>query len=264
MTEKSKVEMTFWDHLTELIKRLRKILYALIISTIVAMVFPATLDFSKLSSENLFYPTITTLVIFDFEQRFLPEGASLLPLSPFAVLEVYMFISLILGLVISSPFISYELYKFLNPALHKPEKKLIFQFVTSFACLFIFGFVLGYFLVVPTTMRTLFAFSSMLNLTPYYDFAEFYSLIGLTLFICSIVFTFPTYIVMLVKAGILQTGQLTKYRKYLYGGILVLIALVDPDPTIITELILFLPIVILMEISILIGKRIEKTREKTN
>jgi len=256
--------MTFWDHLTELIKRLRRILYSLIISTVVVMVFPVTLDFSGMSPENPFYPTITTLVIRNFEQRFLPEGAGLLPMSPFAVLEVYMFISLILGLVISSPFVSYELYNFLNPALHKPEKKMMFQFVASFAGLFILGFALGYFLVVPTTMRTLFGFSSMLNLTPYYDFAEFYSMIGLSLFVCSILFTFPIYIVLLIKAGILRTEQLTKSRKFLYGGVLILIALVDPDPTIITESILFLPIVILTETSILIGKRLEKARDKAN
>lgn len=264
MTEKSKVEMTFWDHLTELIKRLRRILYFLIISTIVAMIFPVTLNFSGISPENPFYPTITTLVIQNFEQRFLPEGASLLPMSPFAVLEVYMFVSLILGLVISSPFVSYELYKFLNPALHKPEKKMIFQFVASFAGLFLLGFVLGYFLVVPTTVRTLFGFSSMLNLIPYYDFTEFYSMIGLSLLVCSMLFTFPIYIVLLVKAGILRTGQLTKYRKFLYGGVLILISIVDPDPTIITESILFLPIVILTEASILMGKRIEKARAKEN
>jgi len=262
VAEERKVELTFWDHLIELMKRLRMIFYSLIIATIFAMMFPVTLDFSGLSPSNPFYPTITTLVVKDLQQRFLPPEAQLLPLSPFAPLEVYMLISLVLGFVISSPVISFELYKFLNPALYKHERKSVLQFVMSFACLFIFGFFLGYFFVVPITMRTLFMFSRLLDLPPIYDFTEFFSLVGLSLFLCGMVFTFPTYVVMLVKVGILQTKQLTKYRKFLYGGILILIAIVDPEPSLVTESLLFLPIVVLMEISILISKRIEKTREK--
>ena len=256
-----KVEMGFWDHLVELLKRLRMMLYSVIVSTIIVMVFPITLEFSDFSASNPFYPTITSYVIKDFQQRFLPTDAQLLPLSPIAPLEVYMFTSVIIGLAISSPVISYEFYKFLNPALHTRERRTIVQFVGSFVGLFVFGFALAYLLVVPVTMRTLFTFSRMLGLPPVYDFTEFMSVIGLSLLICGLVFTFPTYIILLVKVGILKIGQLTKNRKYLYGGILIIIAFVDPEPGLVTEALLFIPIVILMESTILIAKRIEKRRE---
>lgn len=257
------VELSFWDHLVELTKRMRVILVSLIVSTIVVMTVPVTLDFTSfLSTTNPFYPTMATLVIRDFQQKFLPPEAQLLPMSPFAPMEVYMLISVVLGVVISTPVISYELYKFLNPALHKHERKAALQFVASFAGLFIFGFMLGYLYIVPTTIRTAVIFSKMLGLSALlYSFNEFFSMVSLSLLLSSMIFTFPIYIVLLVKVGILHTRQLTKNRKYLYGGVLILIAFLDPEPGLVTEGILFIPIIILLETSIIIAKRIEKKRE---
>jgi sec-independent protein translocase protein TatC len=88
--------------------------------------------------------------------------------------------------------------------------------------------------------------------------------VGTVLRICGLIFTFPTYIYLLVKANILKTEKLTKNRKYMYGLILIGIAVLDPDPTMITEIITFIPIVILMELTLLISKRIEKKRESAD
>lgn len=253
--------MSFLDHTKELLNRLRMILYSVIISTIIVTLMPVSLDFS---ATNLFYSTVTSSVIRNLQERFLPTEAELLPLSFLAPLEVYVFVSIILGVIISLPVISYELYKFINPALYSHEKKAVLQFVVSFFGLFIFGFVLGYLYVVPATMRMLFMFSNLLNLPPKYDFAAFFSLIGFTLLLCGLIFTFPTYIVLLVKANILKTESLTKNRKYLYGVLLILIAIVDPEPGLVTEGLIFIPLVILTEISIIIAKRIEKAREASD
>jgi sec-independent protein translocase protein TatC len=264
MTGDKKVDMTLMDHLMELLNRLRMVVLSVIVSTIIVMLLPISIDFSSFSAENPFYTTITSLVIRNLQERFLPAEAELLPLSFIAPLEVYVFVSLILGVLISLPVISYELYKFINPALHIRERKAAFQFVAAFAGLFLFGFTLGYLFIVPMTMRVMLLFSKLLNLPPKYDFAEFFSTIGFSLLICGLIFTFPTYIVLLVKAGILKTKSITSNRKYLYGGFIVLIAIIDPEPSLITESIIFLPILILTEISILIAKRIERTREATS
>jgi len=258
MVEKKKVDMTFLDHLVELLNRVRMILYSVIISTVLVMLLPVSIDFS---TGNLFYATITSSLITHLQERFLPVEAELLPLSFLAPLEVYVFISLILGVIISLPVISYELYKFINPALYGREKKAALPFVASFASLFIFGFVLGYLYIIPSTIRMLFSFASLLNLPPKYDFSAFFSLVGFTLLLCGLIFTFPMYIILLVKAGILKTESITKNRKYLYGVLFILIAIVDPEPGLVTEGFLFIPLVILTEVSIIIAKRIEKARK---
>ena len=258
MSEKKKSELTFWDHLTELLNRVRTILYSVVIATVAVMLIPIGLDFSV---TNPFYTTITSFVILNMQERFLPPEAQLLPLSFTAPLEVYIFVSVILGVTISLPVISYEFYKFINPALRKGERTAALQFVISFAGLFAFGFAIGYLFVMPATMQMLFSFSNLLELPPLYDFAAFFSIVGFSLFLSGLVFTFPIYIVLLVKAGILKTSSITKNRKYLYGGLLVVIALLDPEPGLITEGFVFLPLVVLTEVSILISKRVEKSRE---
>lgn len=256
--------MTFLQHTKELLNRLRTILYSVAISTIIVMLMPASTDFSDFSLTNLYYATITSSLIKNLQERFLPAEAELLPLSFLAPLEVYIFVSIILGVVISLPVIAYELYKFINPALYKHERKAALQFVASFFGLFIFGFVLGYLYIVPITMRMLFSFSSLLGLPPKYDFASFFSVVGFTLLLCGLIFTLPIYIVLLVKAGILETRYVTKNRKYLYGILIIMIAILDPEPGLVTESLVFIPLVILTEVSIIIAKRIEKAREAAN
>ena len=258
MNEKKKSELTFWDHLTELFNRARLMLYSVVISTIAVMLIPIGLDFSV---TNPFYTTITSFVIINMQESFLPDEVQLLPLSFTAPLEVYIFVSVILGVTISLPVISYELYRFINPALHKNERNAALQFVLSFASLFVFGFIIGYVFVMPATMRMLFSFSNLLDLPPLYEFSAFFSLVGFSLFLCGLVFTFPTYIVLLVKAGILNTKSITKNRKYMYGGLLIVIAHLDPEPGLLTEGFVFIPLVALTEVSILISKRVEKSRE---
>lgn len=260
MPEDKKADMTLMGHLRELINRLRNIIIVVIISTIIVMLLPISLDFS-FSPENPFYTTIATFALKTLQERFLPAEAQLVPLSFLAPLEVYVFISIILGVLISMPVIAYELYKFINPALHKHERKTALQFVGAFVGLFVFGFMLGFFFIVPMTIRMLFLFSKLLNLPPIYDFADFYSVVGFSLLLCGLIFTFPLYIVLLVKVGILKTQSITKNRRYLYGGFIVIIALLDPEPGIITEAVVIIPLIILTEVSILIAKRIERKRE---
>ena len=261
MAEDKKVDMSLMDHLMELLNRSRKIIISIIIFTVVAMVMPISIDFSGFSTDNPFYPTITSFVIRNLQDRFLPVEAELLPLSFLAPLEVYVFISLILGALISLPVIFYELFKFVSPALHVHERKVAFQFVGAFVGLFVFGFIMGYLFILPMTMRVLFMFSKLLNLPPKYDFTVFFSTVGFSLLLCGLIFTFPMYVILLVKAGILKITTVTKNRKYLYGGLIIIIAILDPEPGLITEGIVFIPLMILIEISILVAKRIERNRE---
>jgi len=261
MSKKVAAGMTFWDHLTELFTRLRKGLLVFLASTVAVMVVPISLDPANFDLSNPFYQTLASFVIQNFQDRFLPPGITLIPVNFFSPLEVYFFVSLVLGAAIGLPVISYELYSFFLPALRQHEKRFALQFIASFVALFVFGLLLGYLYVVPLTFRTMILFSQLQNLTPVYDFSEFFSLVGMILLICGLIFTFPTFIYLLVKANLLRTEQLTANRKYLYGVLLIIIAVIDPDPTLITEAVTFVPIVLLMELTILLSKRVEKRRE---
>jgi sec-independent protein translocase protein TatC len=264
MSDERGKELTFMGHLAELISRLRIVIYALVISGIAVMVVPISFDFSQMSTANPWYQTISSFVITKMQSDFLPAEADveLLPISWFAPLEVYLFVSLGLAVIVSSPVIMYQLYKFINPALHQSERRLVYPFVIAFTGLFLFGVALGYLLVIPATIRAMVMFTGLLNLTPTYAFAEFFSVVMTTLILCGFIFTFPIYVVLLVKLGIVSTEQIKKSRKYIYLGAVILIALIDPEPSLVTEITLIIPIIVLMEISLLIGRRYEKQREQ--
>jgi sec-independent protein translocase protein TatC len=261
--EQEQGETSFWDHTKELLLRLRTIIYSIIIGTLVAMLLPVSLEFTNFSAENPLYPTITSSLIINLQERFLPGEAILLPLDFLAPLEIYFFVAIIVGIIISIPVISYELYKFINPALHEHEKSGITWFTISFSSLFMFGLILGYLIIIPVSMQTVSFFANLLNLPPTYAFNAFFSLVGFALLASGLIFTLPLFLVLLVKAGLLKTKSFSGNRRYLYGLLIIIIAILDPDPSLVTETVVFLPLVLLTEVSILFAKRIERAREKS-
>src|SRR3989304_8791329 len=256
-----KVELSFWEHITELLRRLRVIFIAVAISSVFVMAFPINFAFENVSAVNPWYTTVSGWLIKRVQQDLVPSEVELLPISWFAPLEIYLFVSVMLGVVISSPVIMYEIYKFISPALHERERKSILTFVTFFSSLFVFGVAFGYFLIMPMSVRALLLASKFLGLPLKFEFAEFFSLIMGGTLLSGFMPPIPGFFVLLVNAGILKTSHVTRNRKTLYPGIIILIAIIDPDPTIITEVTLFIPILILTEISVLIARRYEKNRQ---
>src|SRR3989337_172783 len=125
------------------------------------------------------------------ELTFWEHVTELLPISWFAPLEIYLFVSVMLGVVISSPVIMYEIYKFISPALHERERKSILTFVTFFTSLFVFGVAFGYFLIMPMSVRALLLASKFLGLPLKFEFAEFFSLIMGGTLLSGFMLTFP-------------------------------------------------------------------------
>lgn len=254
-------ELTFWEHFEELIKSLQRAFYALLISVLFVMFFPVSLVNRGGSIYNPWYNTLATLTIERLKEDFLPEGVELIPISWFAPLQVYLYVSLILGAFLSSPIIAYELYKFITPALYEHERKSLMFFVAFFTLLFISGFLLGYLLVVPATVKLLLLSTMIFGLSPLYEFSQFYSLVAGGLFICGFVMTGPLYLIMLVKAGVIDAEKIKNNRKYLYGALMIAISILDPDPTLVTELFLGIPLIAVLEITIMIVSRFEGKKE---
>lgn len=238
--------------------------YAIIISVILTMVFPISFDSSGFSISNPWYTTLASFVINRIQEDFLPPHVELMPISWYAPLQVYIYVSLILAVTMSSPVIAYELHKFVNPALYEHERRAFVPFVFSFTLLFILGFSLGYLLVMPTTVRLLLLSAEAFGLSARYEFAPFFSLVAGGLFVCGFVMTFPLYFVLLVRAGIVETQQFKKNRKYVYGAILIAISILDPDPTLITEMFLGIPLIFILEITVRVARRFEKSNSQAS
>ena len=252
-----------WGHVTELLSRLKVAVAAIVVSTIVVLVVPVDLTAFNLSWSNANYNTITTVVINQLRSDLLPAGVELLPLDWFSPFTTYMYVSLFIGVMISSPIIIYEIYKYVNPALYDNERRLIYLFVGSFSLLFFFGVALGYFFLVPITFKMLLGITYMLGMNPRYEFSSFFGIVLGGTMMSGLFFTFPVFFLTLVRAGILKTKMISGARKILYVGLFILICIITPDPTIISDIIIFFPVVILAELSIIIGRYIERKRDES-
>ena len=260
--ESNNVFGSVWGHIAELISRLKIAVAALVVATLAVLIVPIDpASFGQsLTSSN--YNTISTLVISRLMSDMLPQGVELLPLDWFAPFTVYIYVSIFLGFVISSPIIIYQIYKFVAPALYENEQRLIFLFVGSFTGLFLLGVAMGYMMLVPVTFRMLLGITNLLGISPKYEFSSFFTIILGGVLMTGLFFTFPVFFLSLVKIGVLKTSMISKARKIIYVGVFIVICIITPDPTILSDLILFVPTVILMELSLIIGKKIEGDRDK--
>lgn len=262
MAETENFFTDIWGHVSELLRRLRTVLFVLIVvMTIVSM---APLNFQALieSTSNAMYETVVTVVINRFITDLLPKGTILLPMNLFSPFISYLQVSILISIILTSPVIFYEVYAFVSPALYANEKRYVWLIVPSFTALFVFGAALGYFVVTPITFSVMINGYKILGLSPMYEFASFVDLaVGLIL-ATGLVFTFPVFFLLLVQFGLLKTEWVSKQRKIIYIVLLVIIAILTPDPSPIDTIILYVPTVILLEVSIFLGQRIERVRAK--
>ena len=161
--------------------------------------------------------------------------------------------------VASFPFMSFYFWRFLRPALYPHERKAIGCSFLIALFLFLLGVAFAYFVVLPFTLRFFVAFGvgtaeAMLTISRYVSFLlAFVIPFGL-------VFLMPIVVYLLTKLGLMSAGLLVKTRKYVIVLLLVLAAVLTPQD-VVSQLLLFFPMMILWEISILVAKRTKPLRE---
>jgi sec-independent protein translocase protein TatC len=250
--------MTFWEHLDELLSRLRVIFIAVIVSGLLIGFWPA--DPKGFLDPSGLYQPIISVIMLRIRAELLPEGAKLIAGGLMDTAYVYITLSFLIGVVVSSPIIGYELFAFINPALYPSERKHIFKFLSAFLGLFAFGVVVAYKLILPLTFRIIIWFITSGGAEPLINIQDFYNMI-ITLIIGSgLMYTAPVFMVLLVQVGILQPDFMAGKRKIMYVAFLVVTAIITPDPTIITDVIILVPFLAIFELGILAAKRIERRR----
>jgi len=167
-----------------------------------------------------------------------------------STISVMLKLALLLGLTLASPIVAYEIYKYVEPALYPHEQKFLYSFVISFTVLFIFGLYYSYTFIVPLTFLIFLWLNAAPGIAAVFSVEEFYDFILLGLFGVGIFFTLPVIIVLLVKFDVITPNVLTKRWRESVLAITVLTAILTPDPTPVTTLLLLLPILTLYAISV--------------
>jgi sec-independent protein translocase protein TatC len=247
-------ELSVWDHVEELAKRLRKILFLLIFSTVLISSIPSDLiklirlDFSQ------YKPLISTIMEI-IQDTLLPEGVTLIAFNWLDTFYIYFLMSFTIGLIITLPYTAFHLYSFIAPALYAHEKSSMIKFVVVFVFLFSLGVFYAYYLLLPTTFTVLYRFVFQTRVLPFFSVKDFFGMVAFGMFGSGLFYTFPLVIYFLVRAGLLEISTLKDRRKQLFTFLLIVTAFLTPDPTPFSMLLMTVPFYLLYEVTIfLLGK----------
>lgn len=167
-----------------------------------------------------------------------------------------------LGLILAFPYVLWEFWRFINPALLEKEKSAASGIVLAGSLLFYIGVLFGYYLIVPFTVIFLGTYqvssevSNQINLSSYID-----TVTGLG-FACGVVFEFPLVIYFLATIGLATHEFLSQYRKVAIVVILLIAAIITPSPDMFSQTLVAIPLYVLFEIGIVISKRVSKRKER--
>lgn len=248
------------EHLSELLNRLKIVILALGLACSVGFL-PA--DLHGFSDPLHQYKPLVSLMMQKMRHDFLPSTATLIAGGLVDTLFVYMFMSLLVGVVLASPVIAYELYAFVAPALYPNERKYVGRFILCFVGLFVLGLAMAYFLIIPLTFQILIWFITSAGAVPFIQIRDFYNWVLTLLLASGIFYTIPVFVVLLVQFGIIPAKLLSGKGKILsYAALFMIIFIFGPDPTPLTATIVMIPFSMIFEVAAYASRRIERNRSR--
>jgi sec-independent protein translocase protein TatC len=267
MEEKQKGEMTFLEHLEELRWHIIRSVLAMVVFSVVAFIYKRVIfDVILLGpSQPEFW---TNRMLCQLGQRLNLEGLCInlkpLVLQNTAVagqFVAHIKISIVAGLVLGFPYMFYEFWRFIRPALYQNERQHASGAVFYIALLFFMGVFFGYFLITPFSVNFLYNYqvSEIVKNIP--TLASYNSLITSIVLASGILFELPVLVYFLSKVGLVTPGFLRRYRKHAVIVILLLAGIITPTPDIFTQLMVGVPMLLLYEVGIFLSRRVEKARE---
>ncbi len=174
---------------------------------------------------------------------------------------MHIWTSIIAGLIMASPVVFLEFWKFIKPALYDKEKKHASGAVFYTSVLFILGVLFGYFLIVPLSIEFLGSYRVSEQVVNQINTRSYIGTVTTISLASGVVFLLPIFSYFLSKVGILTPGFMKTYRKHAYVVLLLLSAIITP-PDIFSQIMVCIPLVFLYEIGIIISRRVVKKREK--
>lgn len=255
--------LTFGGHLGVLRKMLKRVLvvtlvfacfvFALKDITFSVLLAPSEWDFCT-------YRWLESFVgLFDAGFRFDEFHVDLIATDLSSQFMTHITTSIYLGLLCASPFILYELFKFVSPALLENERKYSVRVVCIIYLLFIAGVLMSYFVLFPISFRFLGTYSVAERIHSTITLDSYISTFVTLTVMMGLVFQLPVIAFILGKMGILQSSYLARYRRYAFLAICVVAAIITP-PDIMTLILVAVPLYMMYEISIRVIRSIERRR----
>jgi sec-independent protein translocase protein TatC len=242
---------TFWDHLDVLRASLIRMAIVVTGFTVVAFLMKDTLFSIVLAPRSSHFVTYQLLGAEVFTLHLMNTGLT-------EQFMIHVRTALYAGVLLASPYILYELFRFVSPGLYANERRYTVWIVGAAYLMFIIGTFVNYFVVFPMTVHFLGTYqvspdvANMLTLQSYID-----TLLGMSL-IMGVVFELPVVCAVRGRMGLITNRMMTAYRRHAIVAILVVAAIITPTTDIFTLMVVSLPIYLLYELSIQIVRITKK------
>jgi sec-independent protein translocase protein TatC len=256
--------MSFFDHLEELRWHLVRSVVAVAIGGIVCFVYGTfifdEIIFGPVNRNFWTYRQICHLSHWVYGNDKLCIGAinfSTQNISLSGQLMQHFKVSIISGIIIAFPYILYEVWKFIRPALKIQERKKTTGIVVISSLLFMMGVLFGYYVITPLSVNFLVNYTVSARIVNNVTLDSYISFVTMLSLLAGLVFELPLLIFFMAKLGVISASFLRKYRKHSLIINLILSAIVTPSADIASQILLAIPIYFLYEIGIIVAKRVE-------
>jgi sec-independent protein translocase protein TatC len=270
MAKKTLSEMSFLDHLEELRWLLVRSTSAVLIMAVFTYFFS---DF--IFDTILFAPTSPNFFTYTFfcelsnnigfadsicitELPFIIQNTSME-----GQVNMFIWTCITAGFILAFPFILWELWKFISPALYEKERKNVRVFIFIASILFFLGVLFGYYVIVPMSINFCATFSISKMVQNQFTIDSYISMIKTSVIASGLFFELPVIIYFLTKLGLVTPLFLRKYRKYSVVIVLLISAIVTP-PDVVSQIIVAIPMLLIYEASIFISVFVYKNKTKEN
>ena len=235
--------LTFWDHLDVLRSSLIRMAVAVAVLAVAAFVLKEQLFSVVLAPRSSDFVTYRLLGVTPFHLHLMNTGLT-------EQFMIHMRTALYAGLLAASPYVLYELFRFVSPGLYQNERRYAGWIVGAAYVMFLVGTLVNYFVVFPLTVRFLGTYqvspdvANMLTLQSYVD-----TLLGMSL-VMGVVFELPVVCGLMGRMGVLTDQWMSDYRRHAIVAILIVAAIITPTTDVFTLFVVTLPIYLLYEVSI--------------
>lgn len=267
MAKNTSGEMSFLQHLEELRWHLIKSVVAIVVLAIAAFIFKDFIFDGILIAPK--EPDFFTNKMFAALAELLNTPTLKINEKPFELININMsgqfsthiWISVISGLILAFPYIVYEFWKFLSPALYEKERRYAKYAIFAISALFFTGILFGYYLIVPLSIHFLGSYQVSESVANTINLPSYFSTIASVTLASGLIFELPVIIYFLSKIGIVTPEFLRKYRKHAIILILIVAAIITP-PDMFSQILVTIPLIILYEVGIVISQSIYRQKEK--
>ena len=225
-------EMTIVEHLQELRGRLTICAIAMVIGTVIGLVF-----------SNAVFGILLTPA---------PNGFKPVYIEMTEMFTSYFKVAIMTGAALAMPVFLWEIVQFINPGLTRRERRIVLTLLPLVFLFFVFGILFGFFVVLPFATRYLLTFSTVA--VDYIRISNYIGFVTSVLFWMGLAFETPLVIFMLAKINIVDVHRLSRYRKYAILVVFVIAAAITPTPDPFNQTLVAVPLYLLYELGILFAR----------